>query len=51
MATMKPRRVLVLYADDAGVEVDIPAWCISTGNEFLGIVREPDVYRVFVRKL
>ena len=51
MATMEPRGVLLLYADDAGVEVDIPAWCIGTGNEFLGIVKEPNVYRVFVRKL
>ncbi len=40
----------MLLADDTGVEVDIPAWCISTGNEYLGLIREPNCYRVFVRK-
>lgn len=47
---MAPGEVLQLLADDAGVEVDIPAWCLSTGNEYLGIVKEVDVYRVFVRR-
>ena len=42
--------VLLLLADDAGVEIDIPAWCISTGNEYLGLLKEEDRYRVFVRK-
>lgn len=40
----------MLLADDIGVEVDIPAWCMSTGNEYLGLIREPKFYRVFVRK-
>ncbi len=43
--------VLELLADDAGVEVDIPAWCLSTGNEFLGILKQEAFYRVFVRRL
>lgn len=47
---MAPGEVLELLADDAGVEVDIPAWCLSTGNEYLGILKEVDVYRVFVRR-
>ena len=42
--------VLLLLADDAGVEVDIPAWCISTGNEYLGVIREEGCLRVFVRR-
>ena len=42
--------VALLLADDAGVEIDIPAWCLSTGNEFLGILREPDHLCVFVRR-
>ena len=42
--------VLLLLADDAGVEIDIPAWCISTGNEYLGLLKEAERYRVFVRK-
>lgn len=50
MAKMRPGGVLLLLADDAGVEVDIPAWCLGTGNEFLGILKEPNTYRVFVRR-
>ena len=50
MATMSPGEVLLLLADDAGVEVDIPAWCISTRNEYLGVLKEETRYRVFVRK-
>jgi TusA-related sulfurtransferase len=47
---MQAGEVLELLADDAGVEVDIPAWCLSTGNDYLGILREDDRYRVFVRR-
>lgn len=50
MSSMDPGEVLLLLADDAGVEVDIPAWCLSTGNEYLGIVKEPDRLLVYVRK-
>lgn len=50
MREMERGAVLLLLADDGGVEVDIPAWCISTRNEFLGIIKQTDFYRVFVRK-
>ena len=50
MRTMKPGEVLLLVADDAGVAVDIPAWCMSTSNEFLGLLKEARAYRAFVRK-
>ena len=49
-ASMEVGETLELLADDAGVEVDIPAWCLSTRNEFLGIIKEADAYRVFVRR-
>ena len=51
MRSMKAGEILLLLADDAGVAVDIPAWCISTSNEFLGLLQEPQMYRVYVRKL
>ena len=51
MQSMEPGEVLLLLADDAGVAVDIPAWCMSTSNEFLGLLKEPRVYRVYIRKL
>ncbi|MGD8329676.1 MAG: sulfurtransferase TusA family protein [Acidobacteriota bacterium] len=49
-ARMEAGEVLELIADDAGVEVDIPAWCLSTGNEYLGVVKQADAYRVFIRR-
>ena len=50
MPEVSPGGVLELHADDAGVEVDIPAWCISTGNEYLGLLKEEGRHRVFVRR-
>ena len=49
-ATMARGEVLMLLADDAGVEIDIPAWCLSTGNQYLGIIKEDIAYRVFIRR-
>ena len=48
---LAPGQIAMILADDAGVEIDLPAWCISTRNEYLGVLREPDQLRVFVRKL
>jgi TusA-related sulfurtransferase len=50
MARMGSGEIMLLLADDAGVEVDIPAWCLSTGNEYLGLLKAETVYRVFVRR-
>lgn len=47
---LKPGEVLEIVADDEGIKKDIPAWCATTGNSFLGIVEEGGRYRVFVKK-
>ena len=47
---MEPGKVLEVQSDDNGIEMDMPAWCKMTGNEYLGLVKEGDEYRVFVRK-
>ncbi|HJO02936.1 MAG TPA: sulfurtransferase TusA family protein [Acidobacteriota bacterium] len=47
---MQVGQAAMLLADDAGVEVDVPAWCMSTGNEYLGLLREPAFLRVFIRR-
>jgi len=44
-------QVLEIVADDKGIKTDMPAWCESTGNEFLGIEEEDGEYKVYVRKL
>lgn len=41
--------VLLLLADDAGVEIDIPAWCMSHGHEYLGLLRGDSDLQVLVR--
>ena len=43
--------IAMLLADDVGVEIDIPAWCLSTGNEYLGLLKAEVGYKVFVRRL
>jgi len=49
-AQMAPGAVAMILADDAGIEVDLPAWCISTRNEYLGVLREDGFLRAFIRR-
>ena len=51
MGRLEASETLLLLADDAGVEVDVPAWCMSTGNVYLGIIKAPSSYSVLVRKV
>jgi TusA-related sulfurtransferase len=46
-----PGDVIELLADDPMIEVDLPAWCHSTGHELTALEREGDswVGRVTVR--
>jgi TusA-related sulfurtransferase len=47
---MQAGQVLEVQSDDDGIKMDMPAWCRKTGHEFLGLVKEGEEYRVFVRK-
>lgn len=47
---MKEGEVLEVVADDVGILNDMPAWCKTTGNEFLGSKTEENSYKVYVRK-
>lgn len=47
---MKDGEVLEVVADDIGVLKDIPAWCKTTGNEFIASKTEGSIYKVYVRK-
>ena len=47
---LKKGEVLEVIADDKGIKQDMPAWCKSTGNEFLGIEEQDDEIKVYVRK-
>jgi TusA-related sulfurtransferase len=43
--------VLEILSTDEGIMGDMPAWCRMTGQEYLGLEKDGDVYRVYVRKL
>ncbi len=47
---LKPGEVLEVIADDPGIKQDMPAWCQTTGHEFLGIEETDGEYKVYVRK-
>jgi len=50
MKELKKGEVLEGVADDKGIKKDMPAWCQTTGNEFLGVEEEGGEIRVYVRK-
>jgi len=50
VAKLGQGEVLEVLADDKGIKEDMPAWCRSTDNEFLGIEEENGIYKVYVKK-
>lgn len=50
MRELEVGQILEILSDDKGIKTDMPAWCESTGNEFLGIEEESGEYKVYVRK-
>lgn len=48
---MKIGEVLEVISTDKGIKEDMPAWCRQTGQEFLGVEEEEDMFKVFVRKV
>jgi len=44
-------QVLEVVSTDEGIAADMPAWCRMTGQEYLGLEKDGDVFRVYVRKL
>lgn len=49
--TMKVGEVLEVVSTDKGIRADMPAWCRTSGQEFLGLEADGDVIKVYVRKL
>ncbi len=44
-------QTLAVLTDYDGALEDVPAWCGTTGNEFLGVLEEPDHFEFFIKKL
>ncbi|MBM3296319.1 MAG: sulfurtransferase TusA family protein [Candidatus Aminicenantes bacterium] len=47
---MKVGEILEVSSTDAGIREDMPAWCRTTGQEFLGLEEEGEVIKAYVRK-
>ncbi len=47
-------QVLEVVSDDEGIKKDMPAWCETTGHEYLGLEEESNGdaihYKTYVRK-
>jgi tRNA 2-thiouridine synthesizing protein A len=50
MRTMAPEQVLEVLSDDRVILIDMPAWCRSTGNEYLGHYEDDGEIHLLVRK-
>lgn len=48
---MKIGEVLEVLSTDKGILEDMPAWCRQTGQEFLGVDKEDDVFKAYVKKV
>ena len=48
---MEMGQVLEVISTDEGIKEDMPAWCRQTGQEFLGIEEEGDLFKVYVKKI
>ncbi|HYA49072.1 MAG TPA: sulfurtransferase TusA family protein [Burkholderiales bacterium] len=51
LKTMKAGEVLEVVATDPGIREDMPAWCRTAGQEFLGAEEDGETVRVYVRKV
>jgi len=47
---LKPGEVLEVIATDEGIKTDLPAWCKTTGHEFLGVEEKNGEYHAYVKK-
>lgn len=48
---LKVGQILEIVSTDAGIKADLPAWCKMSGQEFLGVEEENDLFRAYVRKV
>lgn len=44
-------QILEIVSTDAGIKEDMPAWCRQTGQEFLGLEEDGELFKVYVKKV
>ena len=42
--------ILEIVGTDPGSKNDFPSWAERTGNEYLGVIEEKDVYKFYLKK-
>jgi len=47
--TMRPGQVLEIIGDDPGIQIDIPAWCISNDHRLLGLEKRDDQFFLYLQ--
>lgn len=47
---MRAGQVIEVLSDDRVILIDMPAWCLSAGQIYMGFREESDGWRLFVRK-
>lgn len=50
MKELKPGDVLEVLSDDPGIKEDMPAWCITSGNELVLLEEQGYEFHAYVRK-
>lgn len=50
MDTLTKGDVLEVLATDPGAEPDLTAWAKRTGNEYMGLTRDGNVLKIYIRK-
>jgi TusA-related sulfurtransferase len=48
---LKIGQVLEVLATDMGIKNDLPAWCRSTGQQYLGLEEKDGEYRAYIKKV
>ena len=46
---MRPGELLEVLGDDPGMQIDIPAWCLSNRHELLSVKRDGSEIRCLLR--
>ena len=50
MADMAPGEILEVVGTDPGSKQDLPSWAARTGNLYLGVEEEGEVFHFFLQK-
>ncbi len=51
MKDIRIGQILEVLSDDIGIVDDMPNWCKMTGQEFLGLQKNDDEFRAYVKKV